>query len=230
MQARTEICSELTALLYDQGVYDVGFSRPEDAPGGLSNAVSIVAALSDTVVEEIAGAPTHSYFHHYRTVNAYIDSVLLKAGMLLQRHGYKYLPIAASQTINHGKSREHMGRYSHKKAAVLAGLGVVGKSTLFLHRELGPRVRLGTLFTDCPLPQQGATAGLLSCGACSRCAEACPAKAIKNVAWDSSGQRPDMFDPEACNSYMRQHFMAIGRGAVCGICMRVCPKGRRDGT
>jgi epoxyqueuosine reductase QueG len=224
---------EIEKLLRSNGVYDVGFARVADSPCGLDYAVSIVAALSDAVVDEIdsgdaTGGPTHTYFHHYRTVNAFIDNMLLRAGLLLQSAGYRYVPVAASQTINAGGTREHMGRYSHKKAAVLAGLGSVGKSALFLHRELGPRVRLGTLFTDCPLTEANTAKEVSVCGACRLCADACPAKAIKGVEWRPGALRDELFDAKACNDYMRAHFMNIGRGSVCGICMKVCPKGYRD--
>ena len=218
---------EIDKMLRTNGIYDVGFSRVPDSPCGLDYAVSIVAALSDAVVDEIdsaeaPGMPTHTYFHHYRTVNAFIDTMLLRTGLLLQSAGYRYSPVAASQTINTGGKRAHLGRYSHKKAAVLAGLGTIGKSTLFLHRTLGPRVRLGTLFTDCPLTETSTAAEPL-CGACRLCADACPAKAIKGVQWRPGIERGEQFDATVCNDYMRAHFMDIGRGAVCGICMKVCP-------
>jgi epoxyqueuosine reductase QueG len=182
--------------------------------------------LSDAVMDEIDTAPTHTYFHHYRTVNALIDRILLQAGFLLQREGWRYLPVPASQTVYNGGTREHAGRYSHKKAAVLAGLGTVGKSALFLHRAYGPRVRLGTLFTDCPLPA-GNDIVPSGCGGCTACADACPAHAIKGNDWRPGLEREALVDAEGCNSYMRTHFMGIGRGAVCGICVRVCPMGRK---
>ncbi len=221
-----KIRCEIEQLLKTNGVADAGFCRPPDAPKGLPYAVSVVAALSDAVVDEIADTPTHTYFHHYRTVNAFIDQMLLQTGLLLQKNGFRYIPVAASQSIHKGGKREHRGRYSHKKAAVLAGLGTVGKSGLFLHWTHGPRVRLGTLFTDCPLAEANAAAQSL-CGACTLCVDACPAGAVKGAGWLPGMDREELFDADACNHYMREHFMHIGRGAVCGICMRVCPMGKQ---
>ncbi len=61
------------------------------------------------------------------------------------------MPVAASQSQPENGKRTHRGLYSHKKAAVIAGLGTVGRNSLFIHHTHGPRVRLGTVFTDFPL-------------------------------------------------------------------------------
>ena len=123
-----EIQEKLLKMLYENGVSDVGFAKLPDGPfGENSYAVSIVVNLSTAVVEEITDAPTHTYFHHYRTVNTFIDNVSLKAGLMLQAAGYKYIPVGASQSINKD-GWNYKGRYSHKKAASLAGLGGIGKN------------------------------------------------------------------------------------------------------
>lgn len=228
---------QIKALLTDSGC-EFGFAKVDDGPAGLPYAISIVVPLSDAVIDEIDGAPTYTYFHHYRTVNAYIDRILLQTGLLLQSRGYRYIPIAASQSVPQSQSvprsqsmpsdgeRTHMGRYSHKKAAVLAGLGSIGKNSLFLHPVHGPRVRLGTLFTDCPLTVEEHKP-LTACLDCDLCVKACPAGAIKGVSWYAGIERSEMFDANACNSYMRDHFMGIGRGSVCGICIKVCPLNKK---
>ena len=144
-----EIQDKIKNMLLENGVADVGFAKIPDGPFGSTYAVCIVVRLSDAVVDEIDAEPTHTYFHHYRTVNAFIDSVSLKTGFILQSAGYKYIPVGASQSINKD-GWNYSGRYSHKKAASLAGLGGIGKNSLFLHKEFGPRVRLGTVLTDCP--------------------------------------------------------------------------------
>ena len=217
------IDEQITTMLTSHGVCDVGFAKVPDGPSDMMYAISIVIPLCDAIIDEIENVPTYSYFHHYRTVNAYIDHLLLKVGLLLQSKGYCYIPIAASQSNPTDGNRTHMGRYSHKKAAVLAGLGYIGKSTLFLHRAYGPRVRLGTVFTDCPLPVSELVPPSI-CKDCNLCVKSCPSGAIKGIEWQEGIQRNEMFDADACNGYMRDHFMNIGRGSVCGICIKVCPQ------
>jgi epoxyqueuosine reductase QueG len=62
------------------------------------------------------------------------------------------------------------------------------------------------------------------CGNCTICQTACPAGAIFGALPTKDGERN--FDPEKCSKYMKEHFQDIGRGSVCGVCMRVCPKNK----
>ena len=188
----------------------------------LPRAVSILVKLSDYVVDEIDSAPTFAYFQHYRTVNAYIDQVLLQVGLLIESLGYRYLPVAASQSIP-AKDTPYSALISHKAVARAAGLGTIGKSALFLSYQYGPRVRLGTILTDLPLAVVSKPMHVDVCRACSRCVQSCPAMALKGTVYESGVARAEIIDAAACSSYMKQKFQHIGRGAVCGICMRVCP-------
>ena len=219
------IQDDLKQYLLEQGVSDVGFTRIDGEEfGDCRYAVSIVVRLSDAIIDEITDAPTHTYFNHYRTVNAFLDQSLLKAGLFLQRAGYRYITVAASQSIN-AQGWNYEGRYSHKKIACMAGLGTIGRNSLFLHREYGPRVRLATLFTDCEFVCEQHVPESV-CGSCRRCVEACPSGAILGGEWHPGIPREELFRPDLCSSYMKTKFQHIGRGAVCGICMKVCPRGR----
>lgn len=220
-----KIQDELKEYLISQGASDVGFCKIDDGDfGECRYGISIVVRLSESIVDEIGAEPTHTYFNHYRSVNAFIDSLLLKAGLFLQSRGYRYITVAASQSINKD-GWNYKGRYSHKKVATLSGLGSIGKSSMFLHKDYGAKVRLGSIFTDCEFDVSDVVP-LDLCNGCDKCVKACPSGAISGNMWQVGCEREYMFDPEKCSSYMKNHFKHIGRGAVCGICMKVCPYGK----
>ena len=220
-----KIQDELKEYLISQGASDVGFCKIDDGDfGECKYGISIVVRLSESIVDEIGAEPTHTYFNHYRSVNAFIDSLLLKAGLFLQKNGYKYITVAASQSINKD-GWNYKGRYSHKKVATMSGLGSIGKSSMFLHKDYGANVRLGSVFTDCEFDVSDIVP-LDLCNRCDKCVKACPSGAITGNMWHEGCDREYMFDPEKCSNYMKNHFKHIGRGAVCGICMKVCPYGK----
>lgn len=211
-----ELCSSL-------GLADVGFSTHAQPVYGLHNAVTLVARLSDAVVDSITDSPTHTYFHHYRTVNTYLDQCALRVGLLLECGGWRYVPVPASQTVDR---KERRGLFSHKQAAVAAGLGRIGKNALFLSGKYGARVRLATVFTDMPVPQR-ADSGQVhgGCGTCRECVRRCPAMALSGEEFDPAAPERKLVDAQLCSEYMKKQFQLIGRGVVCGICMRYCPAG-----
>ena len=220
-----KIQDELKEYLISQGASDVGFCKIDDGDfGECRYGISIVVRLSESIVDEIGAEPTHTYFNHYRSVNAFIDSLLLKAGLFLQSRGYRYITVAASQSINKD-GWNYKGRYSHKKVATLSGLGSIGKSSMFLHKDYGANVRLGSVFTNCEFDVSDVVP-LDLCNGCDKCVKACPSGAISGNMWHEGCDREYMFDPEKCSNYMKNHFKHIGRGAVCGICMKVCPYGK----
>ena len=223
-KGRVYMIESIKNLAYSLGVCDIGFSSctPPEEYSGLTNAISIVIKMSSRVIDAIDTAPTHTYFHHYRTVNALIDHILLRIGILLEQNGYGYVCIPASQSIE-GKK----GLMSHKQAAINAGLGTIGKSALFLSEKYGPRVRLGTIITDCDL-SEGFKEPLKEnlCSGCDLCVNACPAMALSGKEFNDNAPELPIIDVMACSKHMKEKFQHIGRGAVCGICMRVCPKGK----
>jgi len=211
-------------FLKDKGACDIGFCKLKSPFKNLDYAISFCIRLSDAVVDEIGSSPTYTYFHHYRTVNSFIDRLGLETVILLQDMGYNAVANPASQS--HG-DKDYAGLFSHKTAAVKSGLGSIGKSGLFISKKYGPRVRLGTVFTDAPLEVSDFSYEDV-CGGCDLCVKACPAGAITGKTFYLGIDRREIFDPQKCSDYMKKHFHHIGRGAVCGICMRVCPKGQRQ--
>ncbi len=66
-----------------------------------------------------------------------------------------------------------------KDAAVLAGLGVIGKNNLLITRKFGPRVRLRALVTEAELPPSDVIVDNPWCNNCEACIQACPVGALE---------------------------------------------------
>lgn len=184
-------------------------------------AVSIGVKLTDSILKTIENAPSFVYFQHYRTANTLLDQIAFRLSREIEKVGYNALPVAASQSL--GKNNPYRGVLPHKTAAVLSGLGFVGKSGLFLSTEYGSKVRLATVLTDLPVTSEIPVIEN-GCGDCKLCQQACPAGAIYGTLPTMDGERN--FDAEKCSNYMKTHFQDIGRGSVCGVCIKVCPKNK----
>lgn len=222
-----EFLNSLRERLIYEGLCEVGFSRvDETVPPDLASyhyAVTLMYRLSNAVVDEIYDSPTYAYFQHYRAANALLDRCALITCEMLRREGAAAYPIAASQSV-HDRGDKYTGIYQHKSAAVAAGLGWIGKSALFVSPVHGPRVRLATVLTDAVLPS-GAIPMESQCCDCTLCVKACPSGAILGKNYVRGMARDEIFDAEKCSRHMKQAFGHIGRGAVCGLCMRACPYG-----
>ena len=228
MQTNENILSlqtELKALAAEFGADFIGFCRLPAPPVAdqpdLTYALSFGVKLADAVLETIDGAPSFMYFQHYRTANALLDNIGFRLARALEKHGFSALPVAASQSL--GKNNPYRGLVAHKTAAVLSGLGFVGKSGLFLSTDYGSKVRLATVLTNCPV-QSELPVIKNGCGSCTLCQKACPAGAIYGELPTTDGERN--FDAEKCSRYMKEHFQDVGRGSVCGVCIKVCPKNK----
>lgn len=221
---------EIEKLILDLGVAKVGFCKLDDLlPQGLKHlksGISIVIRLSDQVVSDIdlEKGPTHTYFHHYRTVNAFIDQVSFKITNQLQQWGHLAMAIPASQSIN-DSGWNYRGLFQHKTTATRAGMGWIGKNCCLITEEFGPRVRLGTILTDMEFTYNTPIT-TSRCGNCKLCIRSCPAKTIKGETWAAGMEREALIDPEKCSRHMKNEYKHIGRGAVCGICLKVCPQGK----
>lgn len=211
---------ELERELKKRGAALVGFCSLEsvkDAP--FPYAVTIAYKLSDAILKTIDGAPTMPYFQHYRAVNAMLDRLALDCTRFIEERGYAAFPVAASQSTG-----RYRGYFPHKTGAVLSGLGYIGRNCLLITPEYGSKVRLATVLTDMPLEAQRPRVPFL-CGECRACVEACKAGAVSGRAYDESEGRDGFFDAEKCSEYMKK-FKDIGRGAVCGLCIKACPKNK----
>lgn len=191
----------------------------------LTTGISIVIRLSDVVMDEINDLePTHTYFHHYRTVNAFIDHVTLRTIMLIQSLGYRAMAVPASQSINK-EGYDYSGVFQHRTAATRAAMGWIGKNACLVTPEFGPRVRLGTVLTNMPV-DYAKPINDSQCGQCEICVTKCPPIALTGKLWSKEDERQQLVNAGVCSKHMATHYKHIGRGVVCGICVKSCPIGK----
>ncbi len=117
---------------------------------------------------------------------------------------------------------------AERALAARAGLGWIGKHTNLIAPGLGSFVFLGEIVTTLELPPDNPVRK--SCGACSRCVEACPTAALRgdytidaNRCISDLTQRTDGI-PAAMRPLLGEWVWG------CDICQLVCPPTREAGT
>lgn len=91
----------------------------------------------------------------------------------------------------------------HKKIAMLAGLGWIGKSNLLVTQEYGSALCMCSVLTNAPFPTQTKPMIQSICGTCSICKDICPAKVIHGTTWEEGIDRDLMIDVYHCEGCLK---------------------------
>lgn len=229
--AETQIfTNELKKFIFNNGASIVGiadltvlndYEHESEVPRGFSRAIAIGIRLSDEIINKITKGPTKAYAELYRKTNDTLNKIATQTVKQLERKSFNTLRIPASQTVNYQK---RYGKFPHKTAAILSGLGWIGKSALLISFEHGPRIRFATILTNAPLSADKAQK-TSNCGSCKICVDACPAEAMTGELWLFGDSRNKIFNAHACHKYLRIQEQRVGE-TICGICIAVCPHGK----
>lgn len=197
------------------GVADIsdvkdGFALSTTVISGMLAAISLGVRAASAILGEIEQQPTKLYFHHYRTLNMFLDQLSLRAAGFIQRQGYNALPVPASQIVDWQKQTAHL---SHKHVGYRAGLGWIGRNNLLVNKRLGSQFRLTSVLTDMPLKTDKPAKE--DCGNCRACVVICPVKAIK--------ENPRDFNHLGCFELLKEfQRQKIVDQYICGICVKAC--------
>lgn len=189
---------------------------PNDIPEGMTHVIVMGHEMDFDLVETypsaVAGAATGREYSHEA-------AIVMQLAAYIRNLGYD-----ATASMNDSAL---VIPY-----AIKAGLGEYGRNQMVLTPEFGPRVRFSKIFTNLPLavdvPRRlGVTE---YCEICTKCADACPPKALPKgapvVGSDSpstvKGVKKWSANCEACFGYWAKI------KTDCAICMRVCPFNNPD--
>jgi epoxyqueuosine reductase len=170
---------------------------------------------------------THIYNKQgYALPNLLLDQVAYRLALLLESEGYRTLPVPAtmaSYTMPDMSPKEvgYFGIFSHRHAAVRAGLGEFGYNNIVLTPRFGPRIRFTSLITTAPLQADPLlTEPVCLREGCRKCLDACPVRALSLRPERSSGiflDPPARTAAEVCSGRPPETSQ--------GTCLRVCPVG-----
>ncbi len=193
--------------------------------------ISIGKKLDGKIVDRIENGPTPEYLEHYKQVNTELAELSCRICEELRRENIRCLPVIPTVGTGSGPYLDAL-RYkiSHKMVATRAGLGWIGKTDLFISKEFGPRLRLVSILTDRPINSTAKPVDKSRCGRCEICVVKCPAGAANGKSWDIHTHRDEFFDAQKCRSKCRELSLKFLKkdSSVCGICVSVCPLGKKD--
>jgi epoxyqueuosine reductase len=221
------LVEEVKGRVLAEGMDLVGITpvrRLENAPEGrrpadiLPTAQSaIVAAVH--VLDSVWDLPytRYEYTNQFFVLNSMLNSMAFKLSRYLESQGYRTIPIpAAYPRIN----KLMCGVFSHRHAAVQAGLGELALNNLLTTPQFGSRVRLVTIVTesflepDSPFEEKLCQAMRTECQLA--CVKNCPVHAISEDG---------VVDKAKCLHYQEQIMPWSAVELRCGVCVASCPVG-----
>jgi len=159
------------------------------------------------------------YYHElYNTINTLLDQYTYRLANFLTERGYTsiFVPRDGYGSVQ-VLIENPTAFFSHRHAALLAGLGTFGVNNTILTPEYGPRVRFGSILSTAELPQDPMLETQL-CTRCMRCVKMCPSNALNKEDYPSG-----LTDKKACSAYSAE--LNKRHISPCGICIKVCPVG-----
>jgi len=198
----------IKAIALAAGFVDAGFSAWQG-----QTALVVVRALPEQGWQKREAARNQGYVarvawgeDYHRVIREMLQKVLTECGL-------------------EGQIQVDSGPWPEKELAVKAGLGWLGRNTLFYHPRYGSFVNLGVALLPLPaspeLERAGAETGS-GCGSCRRCLVACPGGALSEQGLDVSrclsaiSQRRGELAPAAAR-------LLPPRLYGCDDCQLVCP-------
>jgi epoxyqueuosine reductase QueG len=146
---------------------------------------------------------------HADFLNGRLTEAAYAVARACRSRGFKALPLSATGCPADARFLEAI--FSFKHAGQAAGLGYLGRSSLLITPDFGPRVRLSCCLTEARLePTRAEVVDV--CQRCQVCIKKCPAGAIS---------MPQAREPYVINKFACGTFVDASGG--CSECMRLCP-------
>lgn len=192
--------------------------RPTDI---LPTATSVIVSAVH-VLDSVYDLPytRYEYTNLFFVINGMLNKMAFKVCLFLESQGYRAIPVpAAYPRVN----KEICGIFSHRHAAVRAGLGEFALNNMLTTPQFGSRVRLISIITEAPLNPDEPCKNefcLKKRPDCQlACVRNCPVQAISEDG---------IIDKAKCLHYQEQIMPWSAAELRCGVCVASCPIGEHE--
>lgn len=159
--------------------------------------------------------PRLIYAHFNYSACPTVDSISFKTAKEIERlYGGNAVPLPSDNPYEYWDADKLEGRglISMKHAAVLAGLGTLGKNTLLLNNTYGNMLTLGATLTDIDMVSDPLAESICIDG-CNLCIENCPSQALEHNGVNQFNCRRNTYGTNA------RGFDVVN----CNRCRTICP-------
>lgn len=216
--------NEIKKLLYDSGADLCGIApieRFKNAPDGFhpkdifSECKSVVVFAKRVPSASMLSGNRVVYTHVTISILKELDRICVNACCYLDKLHVGAVMIPADTPYEYWDNERKQGKgiLSLKHAGELAGIGVIGKNTLLVNKDLGNMMYLGALLIDKVVDYDPMITEIYCYNKCKVCIENCPKKALNGITVDQLLCRSNIAAQSAKGDWLYN----------CSKCRTLCP-------
>lgn len=191
-------------IVLSQGADVCGIANIErfsEAPAGFSPTdlfwdCKSVVTLGIALPKGLLHVKPRLIYGHFNSLSCReVDEVSFQAAKKIERElGCNAVPVPCDAPYEYWDNENVQGKglMSMRHAAVLSGLGSIGKNSLLINPQYGTALTVGAILLDVNLPSDDLCESLCL-ERCKKCVESCPAGAIENGTVNQMACRRNTF-------------------------------------
>lgn len=201
----------LNELIFELNNYGANFVKIVDISmlsakenQGYSVALLIGIALSPSYIFRLSKENIIDSYEFSEKEN-FADKLAEWTANFIVAKGYKSFAQSERNLDLHGFYNETTKTTSlpHKKIAILAGMGWIGKSNLLVTQEYGSALCMCSVLTNAPFLTENMPIIMPKCGECTVCKDICPAGSIHGSKWEIGMDRDLIVDVYHCEGCLK---------------------------
>lgn len=213
-QRATELGTDLCGIApVDRFSHAPAGFHPTDILPGCQSVISLATKFPGSTLKLGKSQAAYTFVRH--RVMDKMDRITFLLAEELETKGYAAIPVPSSDPYESWdpERRHGQGILSLKHAAVLAGLGKMGKNTLLVNRQFGNLLWLGAVLVDAPLTADPVADYYTCPDNCRICLNACPAQALDGIS----------IEQKKCRDVSGKFSDGGGYVLACNLCRKTCP-------